>query len=211
MSFASAGPWIHKRNNLELGATSEIQTFWNINDATPIGTNNWQLTVNNTIAESLTGNICLIRATKGRSAGKYYFELVPLGFGISSNGWIGGIADPATPLTINIDQMLDATGRHFGWRAGSPLASLWKDTAITGLAVATAINDIIGFACDLDARSIDVRLNNVFQGNYTYPVAGTVFLPAFEARLANEKVQLKSLTSELTYPQAGYLAWGSVP
>lgn len=164
---------------------------WNPADKNAnITLSNGNLTATNSVAN------CAVRATIGKTTGKWYWEI--------TNGSVNeqdiGVGNAS--MTLNGYVGKDANGVGYDSSDGK----LYKgDVAVaTGGATYTAA-DIIGFALDVDAGTLKVYKNNTLQYTYTYGFTGTIYpaLGAFAAASGTANFGATALTYS---PPAGYNA-----
>lgn len=152
-----------------------------------------------------------VRSTLGKSAGKYYAELLVNTYSGGGN-LIVGFVDGSASLTTYAGNsakgrggQLNGTSYVNGWTAGSA----WAGAAAT---------NVIGLAIDLSAGKGFIAVNNTWQGSsdpaagtnaWVTAVTGTVYVATSPAGTGN-RVTLRTKASQFTYsPPSGYSAWAT--
>lgn len=182
---------------------------------------------NRDVAGNGTGAWKHIKATRGRSSGKYYFEISVVARAVSGE-MIGGIAgysartisypgDSATDSgdTPNAAGLFDANGQtNTGFTSVNALSG--------GASTTLAANDVIGIAVDLTTGKAWVAKNNTWY-NSGNPAAGTnnwlswtpssvgVIFPAVAVYSnTGNKLRLCATSAQQTYsPPSGFSAWAT--
>lgn len=181
------------------------------------------LSSGNTIASkaSATAGWTSVRATLAQSTGKRYFEIKLLtATDYHQFGWAQG----AMSLASGIDQS-DATS-HAGIDARNQSGN-FKGGISAGAGQQTsaaAINDVLGFAADLDAGKLWIAKNNVFTTYVTSgnPAAGTAPWGTFTPSLTlfpamslygggggNSEGQIAASGTFAYSPPSGFVAWNA--
>ena len=176
------------------GLANRIQ-IWNPTDSGPDITYTAANLIANLNAVPALGNEGA-RAIYPVNSGKTYWEVVYTAgsavprFGIASINW-------------NVNSALGIDNFSYGWGTGGYL----RNNVLTGLGVAPIAGDIIGFALDLTALTLQIFKNNVSQGTIAGIPAGSYF-PAFSASTADAVIQGNFNAQSLMYaPPAGYSAF----
>lgn len=116
---------------------------------------NISLSNNNLTAKRLTGDGS-VRATLGKSSGKWYWEIK------YENGlFMAGVTSGSISLPTYIDREIDSTGYY----SISKTINYSKSVVIS--TDTFAINDIMGIALDLDNRKISFYKNGISMSNAT--------------------------------------------
>jgi hypothetical protein len=177
------------------GGGGTTYATWNPADMnTNIVLSNGNLTASN----PSVGVWAIGRATIGKSAGKWYWEIIG---GTNAVYDMVGVAYGTASIADDKYLGIDADGWGYfsndGWRYHSGPTALFGATFTTG--------DVIGFALDVDAGTCDVYKNNSLQGTLATGLTGTVF-PAFSLYTGSDLTVNFGATA-LTYtPPTGYNA-----
>lgn len=154
-----------------------------------------------------------LRATLGRSTGKFYFEIAVTAGGTSPFMQIG-VATSSLALTGSLNAAA-------GWCYYQDTGAKQHNSTSTAYGASYTTGDVIGVAVDLDSGKIWFAKNNAWQGSGD-PAAGTneafsslsgTIYPA--AALYRKDAPVHVLTarfksSDFTYsPPAGFSPWGS--
>lgn len=126
---------------------------------------------------SVTSASGMVRATIGKSSGKWYWEVATNTFATTTPGV--GIATASASLT----QYLGGNANGYAWFANEGK----KYTGGVGTAYAgswTTITDVIGVALDMDAGTITIYKNGVSLGTMFSGLTGT-FYPAMSGNSAS--------------------------
>lgn len=176
------------------GILGSVQAF-NPLDSTPSLTiSNGNLTVTK---NATTGNQTAIRASFSKSSGKWYWEVNILAF-LAANQQILGIATSLFTLTNYVGS--DTKSYGYGGSAGNK----YINAVSTAFGAAFAVNDVIGFAFDADAHTLQVFKNNVSQGTITGLTAGAYF-PAISELTVGDSLTGVFDSKSLKYaPPAGF-------
>lgn len=129
---------------------------WSTTDLSPSGV--WAFSGGNTVATESTSSSSSIRATSGKSTGKFYFEISVSAAG-AFDAFVGFIPSGVAVTNINLVSAycLRANGSTVGFSSPFSFAS----------------GDTIGFAVDADAGKAWIRLNGGAWAGGGDPAAGT--------------------------------------
>lgn len=188
-----------------LFAAAEQDVTWNPSDkGATVSLSNGNLT-----AGSSSAAFASVRATLGRSTGKYYFEVLCTTFGSTRTG----LGDGAFSLSTYVGNSAKSAGVVNG---GNTVNGFTHNQ--TG-GVTPAAGDVLGFAVDLDAGKAWFAINNTWQltGN---PAAGTgqwiswtppiTIYPATSVYETNCSFTLRTKASQLSYsPPSGFSNWAA--
>lgn len=153
-------------------------------------------------ADNRTSGFRTAFGTKGRSVGRFAFEIVHLA-GTSTNRPIMGVADKTNGLELQRDY-IGNSGREFSlglWGHGQIYGN-FGDGLIRPGAAATSPSDIVTVAVDMNINELEIFLNGASLYATSIP-AGKVWYPAASIRLATVRLR----TIGLTYPQPGFSNW----
>jgi len=142
-----------------------------------------------------------VRATVGKSSGKYYYEVVMvsnIGFGRE----IIGIADSGHSLTT----FVGAGAAGYSWQVSSTLKWNNSVSAAYGVEAGPSAGDVIGVLLDLGAGTLSYTIRGVSEGTAFSGLSGTFYPMHSNLSVSVTTVRFKS--SQWTYtPPAGYLQW----
>jgi hypothetical protein len=129
---------------------------------------NATLSGGNLVLESSSGYVSA-RSTISKTSGKWYWEVTCTG-AVNGN-MFGGVGTASS----NLNNFTGSTTESFGCDFESPTFYRWYNSVATSMGSFTVnVGDVIGFAFDADAGSLEYRLNNVLRGTQT-GVTGTIF------------------------------------
>ena len=154
------------------GVATTTYATWNPSDKNSnLGLSNGNLTVSNNVG----GAWHSVRATIGKSSGKWYWETkLILGTNVDT-----GVAN--TTQSIANTQYPGASVNSWGYLK---VGSVYHSGSVLTTYATYAVNDIIGLALDMDAGTCAFYKNNVLQGTVTgisgifYPMVGLYDLNA---------------------------------
>lgn len=176
------------------------------------------LSNNNLTATGFTTANHLVRATEGKTSGKWYFEYVVSGSGAESRLWVGFANQTFTNYSLanNFIRAIEPMYGHI-WTQGGGVNNYQS-----GL-VNNIYGKVIGFALDLDAKVFDVYVDNV-KLNITTTVGGknirdisdfgsnVIFPIAYTIGTTQNNVSAKFNLRDFTYtPPTGFLPYGDSP
>lgn len=99
-----------------------------------------------------------VRATIGKSSGKWYWEVTNT---TSSNPyWVRGIGNSSATLADRVG--IDSNG--WGWYNDGVSTLKYTNNASSAYGALSSSGDVIGFALDMDAGTLVCYKNNVSQG-----------------------------------------------
>lgn len=125
----------------------------------------------NLVATNTTDNAATVRATVGKSSGKWYWEITTTGH--ANQGWLFGIADATTSISGGIT--LGGFAKSASIQSGTSLIRATGGPTADTLTVVDSANGMIwGLALDMDNGRVYIRRNGVWQ-NSGGPAAGTGF------------------------------------
>lgn len=185
---------------------AETDVTWNPSDKG----SNVSLTNTNHSAASSSSAFSAVRATVGKSSGKYYFEIV---FPASSSTR-GGIADSTFVVASNY---LGGAAKSAGQNGSQNNNDGFTLSQSGTLGIADL--DVMGFAVDMNGGYCYISKNNVWQYS-SDPVAGTnpwisglsgnTIFPACSVYNVGYTYTLRTLAASFTGTlPTGYLSWGS--
>jgi len=156
-----------------------------------------------------------VRATLGRTTGRYYVEFEVLADNVAFLGFVG-LAQAGFNLATDAFNKPETVGHDFQDRPSSGMVS-----SATG--PNTTTGSILGVAVDLDARHAWVHIDGTYsfgQTPVTDPNGGVIgatmpagmMYPVFTAQdttaATSNKVRLRYLTAQMTHKPATFTAWG---
>ncbi len=189
----------------KFGAGLVLPSTWNSADSGSVIT----LSGGNLTADGNTAtSIGKVRATNGRSSGKYYFEIA---YPDEQGASFCGLAGAATPLNTNVGTDANSYGIRY---SGNKYNSNVDGGAILGSFTFAGLVHVLMVAVDLTAGLIWFGRDGTFSGS---PSAGTgaaysglsgLYFPAASpGTSANRKVLRCALASFQTAPPSGFSAW----
>lgn len=122
------------------------------------------LTGGDLTATSTTGSKG-VRATIGKSSGKWYWEVM------NNSGAENDIGIATASASLSTWLGADAQGVGYDSFDGK----LYKNSSIVASYATYAQNDYIGFALDCDAGTIAIYKNGTLQGTYSHGLSGTIY------------------------------------
>ena len=151
-----------------------------------------------------------VRATIGKSSGKYYFEL--LINTITSSGVVSGVLNSTAALTTYVGNAASGRGVQ---SSGTSYATGFTAGSSCGAFSAT---QVLGICFDMGTGKVFIAINNTWQGS-SDPVAqtnpwatglsGTVYA-AHSASNAGNRATLRTKLADFTYsPPSGYSSYAS--
>lgn len=189
-----------------LSATAAEQTVtWNPSDKA----SNVSLTNSDLTAGASSVAFGSVRATLGRSSGKYYFEILCTTFGSTRTG----LGDGAFSVSTYVGNSAKSAGFVNGANTNNGF------THSNAGAITLANGDILGFAVDGDAGKAWVSKNNVWQLSGD-PAAGTgqwiswtppiTIYPATSVYETTVSFTLRTKTSQITGTiPSGFSQWAA--
>lgn len=142
----------------------------------------------------------LVRATRGESSGKWYWEVEVLGH--TSFPPMTGVANASAAVTVYPG--FNTNGWSYWGYDGQ------KYTNATPAAYgSTSGNVVIGIELDMDAGTLAFRISNVSQGTAFTGLSGTLYPAVGNPGGGTQDVRGKFKPADLTYsPPSGFLAIG---
>lgn len=137
----------------------------------------------------------IVRSTIGKSTGKWYWELTAT----SSFAMLGVCNSSEVSSSAYVGQTTNAWGIYAGD------GGLYTNAAYAGIYCGTfSTGNIIAFALDADAKTVNVYLNNVYQSTIT--LTGTTFYAECGINASSAPQNTANFgASALTYtPPSGY-------
>lgn len=136
---------------------------WNPNDKS----NSITLSNNNLAASGFTAAYNLVRATEGKTSGKWYFEFVVSG-STSARIWVGFSNNSFTNFSLanNYIRAFELYSPYI-WMEGIGVSN-YANAGISS----ENYNKTIGFAVDLNLKTFDIYINNI-KLNFSTTVGGT--------------------------------------
>lgn len=180
-------------NAVYVPQTSFTYATWNPSDKNAAIT----LSGGNLVATTPATTVSQVRATLGKSSGKWYWEVT----GMDSGGSLFGIATSAASLSNWTGGQSTSWGYYYTgsvYNGGSIIAGPF------GTLVST---DVMGFALDMSANTLAFYKNNVLQ--YTATIAAGTWYPALgqSGGAGSTAFTANFGASALTYsPPAGFNA-----
>lgn len=187
-----------------VASSSEQNVTWNPSDkAANVSLSNSDLT-----AGSSSATFGSVRATLGRSSGKYYFEVLCTTLGSTRTGIGDG--------TFSLSTYVGNSSKSAGFTIGSNTNSGYTHTNSGTFALSNG--DYLMFAVDMDADKAWVGKNNTWQlsgdpaagtNPWLDAVSGTVY-PATSVYETNVSFTLRTKTSQIagTVP-SGFSVWAA--
>lgn len=111
------------------------------------------------ITTRASGTVAGVRATIGKSSGKWYFEIKCTSTSFNYDVFLG-LANLSASLTA-LPGFADANGWAIALDGGDYYHSGFIDVVDGGLGVVAVDNDVFGFLWDADSNSLSIRRNNV--------------------------------------------------
>lgn len=192
-------------NPFVLGGAAEQNVTWNPSDkASNVSLSNSDLT-----AGASSASFGSVRATLGRSTGKYYFEILCTTFGSTRTG----LGDGSFTLADYVGHTAKSAGFVNGANTNTGFTLNQAGT------ISLANGDVLGFAVDGDAGKAWVSKNNVWQLTGD-PAAGTgqwiswtppvTIYPATSVYETNTSFTLRTKTSQITGSvPSGFSVWAA--
>lgn len=185
-------------------AVSEQDVTWNPSDKDA------DVTLSNGDRNATSSGAGSVRATHGKTSGKYYCEIQLL---TGMSNFRAGLGNGSFSLSTYVGNSASSGGVASG---GNTVSTWTKAQAGTFTIVA---NDVLGFAVDMGVGYAWVSLNGVWQltgdpaagtNPWMTGLSGTVYPAAgFAGSTANVQ-QLRAKTSEVTYsPPSGFSVWAT--
>lgn len=194
-------------NPFRFGGAAEQNVTWNPSDKAA----NVSLTNSDLTAGSSSAAFGSVRATLGRSSGKYYYEILCTTFGSTRTG----LGDGSFSLATYVGNSSRSAGHVNG---GNTNNGFTLDRAGT---IALANGDVLCFAVDGDAGKAWVGKNGTWQLTGD-PAAGTnqwiswtppiTIYPATSVYETNTSFTLRTKTSQIGYGvPSGFSVWAANP
>ncbi len=133
-----------------------------------------------------------VRAATGHDAGKHYFEIHVVNNG--NTALVEGIATSAMNLSATPSDDGTTNRVNRPWAETNPIAG-----------------DVMGFAVDIDAGTMDVYRNNALQRQETFTPGANVWFPCAGQGGVNSDCRIYGSDGTTTYaPPAGFAYWQGV-
>lgn len=188
-----------------VASSSEQNVTWNPSDKGATVS----LSGSDLIAGSSSPAFASVRATLGRSTGKYYFEILCTTFGSTRTG----LGDGAFSTSTYVGNSSKSAGFVSGFNTNNGFTLNQAGT------ISLANGDVLGFAVDGDAGKAWVSKNNTWQLTGD-PAAGTnhwiswtppvTIYPATSVYETNTSFTLRTKTSQITGSvPSGFSVWAA--
>jgi hypothetical protein len=174
------------------------------------------LSAGNSMAQRASGLYVAVRATVGRSSGKYYFEVSTTTDYVSAIGAVFYAALASGSCSLTAQYIFGAPGAPYAaWRGnsqyGNDISGYIATHAGAGWAASSGVQ-WAGLACDLDAETVTLYDNGVVRNTLSYGTGGSPMFPliGFEAGLSgnatNTVLRTKAADFLGSIP-SGFAAW----
>lgn len=181
----------------EAASASVTYATWNPSDKGA----NITLSGSNLVATTTGSTVESVRATIGKSSGKWYWEISCTG--ISSNTAMIGVANSSLPVaTSYTGQTAD------GWGYYSNDGNKYHSGGGTPYGASYTNGDVIGVALDMNAGTLILYKNNTSQGTAYTGLSGTLYPCVSAMSTVSSVVYTANFgATSLTYsPPSGYNA-----
>ena len=169
---------------------------WNPSDkGANVTLSNGDLTA--TIGTSVAGTV---RATIGKSTGKWYWEVESTGS--TTNSRVNGAADSASVVSGYLGSVVN----QWGWIGST--GGVFSNSAVITTLSAYGNTSTLGFALDMDAGTLTGYVDNVLAGVLVSGLSGTIYPATGSGAASGVKVGTANFgATALTYsPPAGFNA-----
>ncbi len=152
-------------------------------------------TLSNGNLTEISTSSSMTRSTIGKSAGKWYWE-------VTADGGLMVIGIATAAAGLNLSLGTDA----FGWGIYSPTGDIFHNSALTPYGASYAATNVLGFALDMGAGTLEIFLNGGSFGIGVTGLVGPVFASSGNGPPTSQATANFGASAFMFAPPAGYNA-----